>query len=139
MLKAVIDTNVFISGLLKDSINRQIIILLKNSKFTPVISTETLGEFIDVISRPKFHNVITREIAEELIEIIKTHAVLVKPSQKLEIIKDDPDDNRFLEAAVASKVDFVVSGDSHLLSLKNFHNIPIITPKEFLRRLNKIW
>ncbi len=137
MLKAVIDTNVFISGLLKSPNNRQIISFLKASKFTLVISHETLDELIGVISRPKFHNVIKRETAEKLIEIIKTHAVLVKPCQKFDIINDDPNDNRFLESAFESNADFIVSGDRHLLSLKTFHNIPIVTPKEFLKRFKE--
>ena len=132
MLRVVVDTNIFISGLLKSSNNRQLIILLQNSKFTLLISPETLDELISVISRPKFHKVINRIDAEALIEIIKTHAVLVNPLQKFDIIKDDINDNRFLELAFEAKADLIVSGDHHLLLLKTFHGIPIITSKEFI-------
>jgi putative PIN family toxin of toxin-antitoxin system len=135
MLKAVIDTNVFISGLLKGSNSRQIIKLLQDSRFILVISPEILDELIGVISRPKFHNVITREAAEKLIEIIKTQALFVKSRQKFNIIKDDPEDDKFLEAAFEARADFIVSGDRHLLALKNFHNIPVISLQEFLKRL----
>lgn len=137
MLRVVVDTNIFISGLLKSSNNRQLIILLQNSKFTLLISPETLDELINVISRPKFHKVINRIDAEELIEIIKTQAVLVKPRQKFDIIKEDLNDNRFLELAFEAKVDLIVSGDHHLLLLKTFHGIPIITSKEFIIRLSE--
>ena len=137
MLKAVVDTNVFISGLLKGSTNRQIISLLQDARFTLIISPETLDELMGVISRPKLHNVIKRVTAEKLIEIIKTQALLTKPRQKFNVIKDDPNDNRFLEVAIESNADFIISGDHHLLSLKKFQNIPIITSKEFLKRLKE--
>lgn len=137
MLRAVIDTNVFVSGLLKSPTNRQVINALQSSKFTLIISSDILDELIGVIVRPKFHNVIVRGTAEKLVEIIKTQAVLVKPTQRLEIIKEDPADNRFLEAACEAKANVIVSGNHHLLSLKTFRNIPIITSKEFLRLLKK--
>jgi len=50
-------------------------------------------------------------------------------------IPADPTDNKFLEAAVEGKADLIVSGDGHLLELKTFRNIPIITASEFITRL----
>lgn len=137
MLKAVIDTNVFISGLLKSPSCRKIIRALEKWEFILVISPETLTELIGVIARPKFHNVIKREIATRLVETIKAQALLVKPSFSLNIIKDDVDDNRFLEAAIAVKADCIVSLDNHLLALKTFRNIPVIPPARFLSLLRK--
>lgn len=136
MLKVVIDTNVFISGLIKSPSCRKIIKAFAETKFRLVISPQILDELLGVISRPKFHNLITKETAEKLIETIKTQAILVKPTQRFEVIKDDASDNRFLEAAFESEADFIVSEDKHLLSVKSFHP-PIITPNEFLKRLNK--
>ena len=137
MLKAVIDINVIVSGLLKNSSSRKILKKLQRSKFTLVISAETLDELIGVIARPKFHKVIAREAAERLMEVIKTQAVFVTPGERLDIIPEDPDDDRFLEAAIASKADFLISGDKHLLKLKAFRNIPIISPAKFLKILSK--
>ena len=135
MLKVVIDTNVFISGLLKSPSCRKIIDCLKETKFTLIVSPQILDELIGVIARPKFHNVIVRETAEKLIETIKTQATLVKPSQRFDVIKEDPADNRFLETSIEAKADFIISGNKHLLSLKNFRNIPIVTPAKFLKML----
>jgi len=137
MLKVIIDTNILISGLLKNPSCRKIIKLLEEKRFTLVTSPPILDELIGVISRPKFHNVIGRETIEKLIEIIKAQAILVKPSQRLSVIKEDLADNRFLEAALEAKVNLIVSGNQHLLSLKNFHNIPIVTSKEFLSCLKE--
>lgn len=137
MPRVVIDTNIFISGLLKSPTNRQIIEALKKSEFTLITSPQILDELIGVIARPKFNNVITRETAEKLIETIKTQAILVKPTRCFDVIKDDPPDNRFLEASLEAKVDFIISGDHHLISLKIFRNIPIITSAKFLKLLRK--
>lgn len=137
MLKAVIDTSVFVSGLIKSPSCRKIIDALEKDKFLLVISPEILSELLDVISRPKFHNVINRETASRLTETIKAQSLLVNPAFKLNIINEDSDDNCFLEAAVTAKVNCIVSLDNHLLSLKSFRKIPLISPDDFLRLLGK--
>ena len=137
MLKAVIDTNVIISGLIKSPSCRRIINALERSEFILVISPDILIELIDVIGRPKFHRIIKKEAAGRIVEAIKAQALLVKPSFELNTIKEDPDDNRFLEAALTAKANCIVSLDNHLLALEAFRNIPIIPPIKFLRLLNK--
>lgn len=59
----------------------------------------------------------------------------VAPTTRLHVITADPTDNRFLECAVAGHADAVISGDRHLLRLKQFRGIPIVPPAAFLRRL----
>ena len=137
MLKVVVDTNVFISGLLKNAACRKIINHLKASKFQLVISPQTLDELIGVMARPKFHAFITQETATRLIETIKTQAIIVSPRHKLSVIREDPDDNRFLEAALEARADIIVSGDNHILGCKSKFDIPILTPTEFLKRLEE--
>jgi len=137
MLKAVIDTSVFISGLIKSPSCRKVIRALEDNRFILVISPEILAEIIGVVSRPKFHNVIQRETAAALIEVIKTQALMVRPALRIKEIKQDPDDNRFLEAALTAKTDCIVSLDKHLLSLGSFRGIPVISPTAFLILLRK--
>jgi hypothetical protein len=137
MLKAVIDTSVFVSGLIKSPACRKILKALEHSKFILVISPETLAELIEVIARPKFHNIIKKDTVAKLIEAVKTQAILVKPPSRLEVIKVDPDDNRFLEAAVTARANCIVSLDNHLLALGKFRGILIISPEEFLTFLKK--
>ncbi len=62
-------------------------------------------------------------------------ATFVKPTEKIDIIKNDPDDNIHLEAAVAGDAAYIVTGDSDLLELKEFRGIRIVTAKEFLGEL----
>ena len=136
MLKAVIDTNVLISGLIKSPLCRKIIRELEKSSFIPVVSPAMLDELVDVLSRSKFHNVIKKETAEELLKVIHDQALLVRPTIRLNVVTDDPDDNCFLEAAITAGAFCVVSLDPHLLSLEFFENVRILTPNVFLDELN---
>ena len=65
---------------------------------------------------------------------IKKFSEVVKPKERLAIIADDPD-NRILECAVAGQTDFIISGDQHLLHLKNYQGIKILTPAAFLEAI----
>ncbi|MBI5873896.1 MAG: putative toxin-antitoxin system toxin component, PIN family [Candidatus Omnitrophica bacterium] len=133
MLSVVIDTNVFIQGLLGSSLNRRILQLLKESKFSLIISSEIFDELLDVISRPKFRTIFIPETIDNLIEIIKTEAKFVNPTQKVTACRDT-EDQRILECALEG-ADIVVSNDKDLLILKSFCSIPIISSQEFLSKL----
>ena len=67
------------------------------------------------------------------IEKIASLSTIVEPHQQFTVVTDDPDDDRVLECAVEGKVDFVISNDKHLLKLKEFQGIGIVTPEEFLK------
>jgi predicted nucleic acid-binding protein len=61
--------------------------------------------------------------------------VVIDTKETINVVTDDPSDNKFIEAAMAGKAKLIVSGDNHLLELKSFKDISIITAKEFLKRL----
>ena len=135
MLKAVIDTSVFVSALIKSPSCRKIIQALEKESFILVVSSDILAELIGVIARPKFHHVVNRDIAARLIEVIKTQALFVNPGFRLSIVKDDPDDNCFLEAALTARANCIVSLDNHLLKLGSFRGISVVKPTAFLNLL----
>lgn len=135
MLKAAIDTSVLISGLINSRSSRQVLIALENSRFTPVLSPAMLKELLDVLARAKFHQVILRETASSLVETLKAQALFVNPRIKIDAVVRDKNDNMFLEAAISAKADCVVSLDDDLLSLKNFRDIPVMRPQEFLKKI----
>jgi len=135
MLNVVVDTNVFVSGLLAPSLNRDVIIALKNFKFNLIISIELFDELLDVVTRVKFRSILTHEVVYNLIEIIKTQAKFVNPRQKVSICRDI-EDQKILECALEG-ADIIVSSDKDLLILNTFHSIPIITPKDFIDGLKK--
>jgi len=63
------------------------------------------------------------------------HVVLVNPQEQICMVKDDPRDDIFLECAAAGECEFIISGDQHLLKLKQYKNIKVITAKEFIELL----
>jgi len=69
--------------------------------------------------------------AENIIEKILLFAKLIKTKQKIDVVKDDPDDNKVIECAIESSSDYIITYDKHLLKLKDYKGIKIITPEEF--------
>jgi len=131
-MRIVLDTNIFISALL-GGILGIIVDRWKAGQFTLIISDAIAREYLDLINRPKF------KFSEDEI-ISTTHYLLqtaefVTPPEEITVNVADPTDNKFLEAAVAGKVNFIVSGDSHLLDLNVYREIPIITAREFIVQL----
>ena len=130
MIKVVLDTNVYISGVLFGGKSETIRSLAKEGKIVILVSEEILAELAGVLKR-KF-NWLDWQISE-LIEDIRAFATLVTPAFHLSIIKKDHQDNRFLECAIEGKAQYIVSGDKrHLQSLKNYKGIEILSPDRFL-------
>ncbi|GAJ01716.1 unnamed protein product [marine sediment metagenome] len=84
-------------------------------------------------SYPDLDLPVNREI-KELLNLFKRKVnILYKPiTIKIALVKNYPDDNKFIECAVTNKADYIISGDNHLLSLREYENIKILSPKEFL-------
>ena len=73
----------------------------------------------------------TPEERASFIAALTDFAVIIAPKQKLQVVNADPADNRVLEAAIAGSVDYVMSGDHHLLDLGSYEAVPIVTPARF--------
>ena len=132
MIKVVIDTNVFVSAILFDGELDKLINLWKRKKFTFLLSKEILEEYIKVLSYKKFElsdKIIKRIIYEELLPYTKN----IKVKKRINIIKKDPSDNIFLECALEGRANYIISGDKHLLQLKQYKSIKIISFREFIK------
>ena len=125
----VLDTNVLISGLFFTGTPRKILDATLLGKLELVTSLDLLNE-LERVLKDKFSN--TGIEVAQMLEIVMNAAVISIPTEIVEAIKDDPTDNRVLECAVSGKAEVIVSGDKHLLKLKKFRDIPILTPREFL-------
>ncbi len=133
MTRVVLDTNIFISAILGASL-KIIVDEWKAGKYTVVVSEAIAYEYLDVINRPKFK--IQPDEIVSITDYLLRSAEFVTPEERILAVAADPGDNKFLEAALAGTVDFIVSGDKHLLDLKEFHSIPIITGRGFLDELS---
>jgi len=129
MKRAVLDTNIIASSALGGAL---VLVLEKwdQGKFTVIVTTDILDEYFQVISRPKFR--LKQETIDKITRYIYQFSEFVVPEERIHVIEADPKDDKFLEAAIAGKFNFIVSGDNHLLELKEFRSIPIISGREFL-------
>jgi putative PIN family toxin of toxin-antitoxin system len=128
----VLDSNIYISGVLFGGKPRLIIEAALSGHVRLAISSPTLEEIQDVLSGSKFRfpSAAAREIVIEIAILANT----VEAAERVTLITDDPDDNRILECALASGADAIVSGDGHLLGLESFRGIPILNAAACLEK-----
>ena len=132
-LRAVLDTNVYLSiFVFPESRIFDLWRLAREGRYTVVISPFIVREFMEKL-REKF-GVPTK--ARELIKRrVLRKADIVQPKTVPTVIADDPDDDHILACAVAGEAAIIVSGNKHLLRLKEYEGIPIVRPMDFLRTL----
>ena len=135
-MRAVVDTNILVSGLIrKQGLPGQVLRRLRDGDFTPIYSVAMMVEVIEVLSRPQMrdkYQVGSNDIMA-LINLVRLRGELVSPKRKIEACRD-PQDNRFLEAALEGEAEVIVSGDKDLLVMAEFEATRIISAAEFLAR-----
>jgi putative PIN family toxin of toxin-antitoxin system len=136
MIRLVIDSNVFVSALISSRSIPALLLDEAGIKYSLFISKEILSEVEDVISRKKFG--FTKQKISLAMEAILSFSEIINPEIKVDVIKSDPDDNKILECAIACNAQYIVSGDSHLLDLREYESIKIINPKTALELLNNL-
>ena len=129
-IKVVLDTNVLISGILFGGNPRQILELVIQGRIDAYISPAIFTEFKEVLIRSKFG--LNQEKCFSIAKEIEDISSFVFPQITIDIIKDDPEDNKILECALAAGANYIVTGDPHLLKLSSFENIMIQSPASFV-------
>src|SRR3989344_4630993 len=128
-MKIVLDTNVFISGIFwEGNFCSQLIDKWKNKEIELISSLEIVEELVETLK--KFKIQMPEDMIEEWKNLILKNSTLMAPSTKIDAIKEDPEDNKFLEVAIDGKADLIVSQDKHLLNLKEYQGIKIVKPEE---------
>ena len=132
-LRVVFDTNVYISAILSSGNPRRVLELATRNEIGLLISDHILSE-IERVLRTK---IFKRELQVTTIRSgIRDISVLVSPGVELSVIHRHEADNRIIECAVQGEAQYVVSGDHHVLSLKEYQGIKILSPTEFLVEIN---
>ena len=137
-LRAVIDTNLFVSGLFaKDSLSAQLQNLWIKQEFELVTSLEIIKEVSRVLNYPRIkeHFKPKEENIRRFFRLIFRKAVISKDIYHTDKIVDDLTDNKFLACALEKKADYIVSRDPHLRNLKHFHGIQIIDATTFINKI----
>lgn len=141
-LKVVLDTNIFISGLLiPHSIPYLIIREWQDQQFTLIVSSDLLKEINQVLKRPKIKKYnVTKSDSKNILNLLKNTTELVNP-EKADVKVRDAKDQFLIDLALTAGADFLVTGDKDLLVLSNNAELKktgIVTPSEFVAILEKL-
>ncbi len=133
MSRLVVDTNVVLSSFLTSGAPRRVLNRIRDGKDQLCLSRPILREYLEVLARAG----VSRELLESLLSLLEDpdRIILVSPSRRVAVIREDPPDNMFLECALEAGADYIVSGDRHLRRLGTFGEIQILSPTEYLARV----
>ncbi len=130
----VFDSNVWISALVFRGRVHGLLDRWVLGEFKVAISPDLLAETFRVLAGRKFR--VPPEVLTTRDNEVRKLCLMVYPTQRLQVIKADPTDDRVLECAVAAQAEIIVSGDSHLLALGTYQGIRILDPAAFLAELD---
>jgi uncharacterized protein len=134
-MRVVVDTNVFVSSFF-GGIPRKIVDLWKKGQITLCLSRPIVEEYVEVLGRLGLQNEI--ELKELMGLFAQGPNILFSASTpRLKIVDQDPDDDKFIECAVALNATYVVSGDKSLLGVGAYMGISIVTPRQFIDAFNQ--
>jgi uncharacterized protein len=130
-MKVVIDTNIFVSSFFGGN-PRRIIDLWKTEKITLCLSKEILDEYIEVLQRIGLQD---EDELGELLALFKRgfNMLFTTKTPKAKVVKNDPDDDKFIECAMALNAEVVVTGDKAIEAVSEYMGIKILTPQRFLK------
>jgi putative PIN family toxin of toxin-antitoxin system len=129
----VCDTNVLISGVLFGGHAREILQLASRGVLINFISPDILREAERVLGRSKFG--LRPQHVLEIMALFKDTFEIVTPSLEVQAIQSDPEDNHVIEAALAARAEFIISGDKHLLKLAKWEGVHVVSPAQFVKSI----
>lgn len=132
-MNIVCDTNVLISGVLFGGHAREILQLASRGVLINFISPDILRKAERVLGRSKFR--LRPEHVLEIMALFKDTFEIVIPSLEVQAIQSNPEDNHVIEAALAARAEFIISGDKHLLNLAEWEGIHVVSPAQFIRSI----
>lgn len=138
-LAAVLDTNVFMSAFMKPSGPPGQIIekFLEHHAFELIVSKPIMNELYTAMAyaRVQKYLSLTQEQIQLTILSIELLSNSVEGKSSIDVPISDPDDKKYLIAAIEGKADYLVTGDHHLLDLQTYDHIQIVKPRTFLTLL----
>jgi putative PIN family toxin of toxin-antitoxin system len=138
-MRVVLDNNVVISGFLWPGVCTRLFDFAIDGHISLFTSKELIDELGEVIHREKHASSVarTRRSAKELVKQYQRLAEMVSAKKFTQQICRDADDDAVLACALAAKADIIISGDKDLLALHPFRNIPILSPANAVRLLQR--
>jgi putative PIN family toxin of toxin-antitoxin system len=136
----VVDTNVLISGTIVTAGASARIVNAALDRWLRLITCPVLlTEYADVLQRPHIANKYTKiaQRIDDLLDYFQSHALVVAGIPSEQFIPADPDDDVLIATALEGHAVYVISGDQHLLDLKQTHGVCILSPRDFVTQVLK--
>jgi len=130
MLRVVIDTTVWVSGIFWHGLPNEILEMWKAGDFEIIVSEAILEEIERKLHEKAVEFEMETEVVSEWLDLITIEAIFVQPQEKIQACRD-PEDDLFLKAAVEGRADFIVSGDKDLTDMGEFREIKLVKPRQF--------
>ena len=134
MIRVTLDTNILVSGTFWTGDSYRILELIDKKKITSILSKEIIAEYINTVISEEITEKIENKklIAAKTAQKVVMMSEIVEPTRKIDRIKEDPEANKILECATTGKAGYIITNDNHLLNIKGFEGIKILTPRQFL-------
>lgn len=131
-MRAVIDTNVLIAGLLWRAAPHALLEQVRSDSLGLISSPSLLAELAEVLGRSKFDAILARSKTsrETALAEVRQLAEVIEPPPLPQPVCRDSDDDEVLALAISAQADLIISGDNDLLMLQQFNSIPILTPAQ---------
>ena len=132
-VRVVFDTNIYISAIVFGGAPEICLELARAGEIELYVSKEIFLGLANKLESKFFHS---KSDTEKVLSAVAKFAKVVSPKQKVHTIKADPTDNMILEAALEAKANFIVTGDKkHILPLKIFRGVKVVSPADFLKQV----
>ena len=135
MIRITVDTNVLISATFWHGDSEKIINKVENKELILVLSEPILEEYYKVLEYDEIKEKIINKELEMKQSVLRVSLIseIIEVKSKIDLIKDDTEDNKIIECAVDGSVNYIISKDKHLLKIKEYKGIKILKPEEFLK------
>ena len=130
MIKVVLDTNIYISGIFFGGKSREVLELARNKKYKLFLSRKIIKELQDVLSK-KFE--LSNRDIKKIIQNIKIYTHTINAPSRVKIIRD-PKDDMLIDCAIAAMARYLVTGDKDLLVIEKYKQIEIMTLNDFMEK-----
>jgi uncharacterized protein len=136
MLIIVFDINVLISSLIVEGNPQELWQRAKSKEFVLAFSKKMLSDLVNVLKRQKFEKYVTSADVGIFLKDLRNSGKIVHVKSRFKVVAEDPDDDEIIRTAFDAKANYIVSGDRHLLALREFKGIRMVTVNQMLKILN---
>lgn len=137
--RAVLDSNIWVSAAIWGGLPAKAVALAEEGQIGVLLTDRILAEVARILAHPRLRRIYEQAgtARDEILASIASTATFVKSKTRLKAIQEDDSDNRVLECALDGGAQYVVSGDRHLLTMRRFQGIRILSVRSFLRATAK--